>query len=369
MVLMLSRLRILALFALLCGVVLLVAGAFLPRFLPADEPTPLDLNATTISFEDPAATVGPAYLQGRENSDSAGAESQAENSANGADQETGGVDEKAKKAPVVRQFHMTQGAPADDKEASGRVGVSTRRDDVDDDLDALLDAQVFTFRVDRHTGEVVGKTGQVADTPATPPTETPMEGNWVKFPQKAEQTSYDYFDYTLRKAYPAEFVREETRTDSFGKDVKVYVYKQEIEPTKVADSYEGFRNEIALPDDADVTVAEGEPQVAHLYHSVQRELVVEPQTGLLVGGEEHTTDEYMAKDADGKLVPVQMLLDFHGKTTSKTESRMLAQAGEMTHTTNSRTWSLALIAAGVIVSAVSLFFVFRSTKRKKIASA
>ena len=339
MVLMLSRQRILALFALLGGVLLLATGAILPRFLPVDEPTPLDLGATTISLEDPAATVGEGYQPGER-------------------------EPQEREAPVVRQFHLTQGAPADETKVSGRVGVTTRREDVDDDLNALLEAQVYTFRADRFSGEVVGGTGQVADTPATPSVEVPMQGAWAKFPQNAQQEAYDYFDYTLRASFPAEFSREEVRKDSAGRDVTVYIYEQRIDSTNVAESYQGIRNEIALPEGVEVDVAEGQPRVAQLYHSATRELAVEPASGLIVGVTEHTTDEYKVRGADGQLQPVQTLLDFEGKTAPEAEAQLLTQAAKAAESPNATMWSLALIAAGVMVSAVSLFFVVRPQRRR-----
>lgn len=329
MVCMLSKSRIIALLALIVGVALIVAGILLPRMIADERPVPLELSSSTLSLVDPDATVGPNYQ--------------------GAD------GDKPVQTPVARQFSVSLDQPADDKEASARVGVSTYRQDIDDDLQALLDAQVFSYRVDRTTGEAVGGAAKVSDTPVVPSTDVPMEGYWAKLPANTQQQTYDYFDVTLRKALPAEFNREDMRTSATGESVPVYVFRQEIEPTSVRASYQGIRNEITDKES-------GDP--AQLFHSGWREITVEPKSGLIIGVEEDIHDAYRTGTTQGDGKEVETLLDFHGKTGESEDQKMLAQAQSIGGQRDVGLWRIGLIVAGVIVSVIALIVALRPGRRR-----
>jgi len=304
----------------LIGVALITVGVMLPKVVSNEKAVPLDLAATTITLNDPAAVIGPNYQ---------------------------GLDgKKDVTAPVNRQFKINLEEPATDEEASARVGVTTARTDVKDDLKSLLDAQVWSFTVDRRSGEAKGG-AKVSDTPATPATEGEIAGYWAKFPQGTEQRSYDYFDMTLRRALPAEFTGTRTVTTADGHDHELYVFRQEIPATSVAKEYAGIRNTIT------VEGGDGKPQRAQLFHEGWRELTVEPKSGLLVGVEEDIKDTY--RDDSGK--EVQNLLKFHGKTPQRVTSSMLDQAMEVSGQRHTDKWGLALIVAGVIVAAASVVLV------------
>lgn len=322
---MLSRSRIISIFGLVIGVAMLVAGMLLPGLLAVDQPIPLGLKRSTLTLRDNNAKIGPNY-QGL------GAK---------------GVIE----APVVRQFNMTLGQPASEEKAAARVGVSTRRGDVDDDLKALLDAQIFSFHVDRYTGAAIKGEGKVADTPATPSADVVMGGQWAKFPDNTERRTYDYFDVTLRKALPAHFVRESEVTAENGESVPVYIFRQDIEPESVKQQYDGFRNEITDP---------GTGQKAELFHGGFREITVEPMSGYILGVEEGIKDVYMAGGKE-----VQPLLEFHGQTTGNTRDEMLLQAREIWNLRTIHTWKVALLVSGAIVTAVSLIVALRPDRRSR----
>ncbi len=325
---MLSRTRILALLALMVGVALVIAGILLPKMVSSEHVVPLELKATTLRLQDPQATVGSNYRAGEE----------------------GDIT-----APVARQFNISLGEPATEDQASARVGVSTYREDTEDDLKSLLDAQVFSFRVDRITGQAVDGAGKVADTPVVPSSEVAMEGYWAKLPANAERTTYDYFDVTLRTALPAEFNREETRTASDGTDMPVYVYRQEIEPRSVREQYQGIRNEITDPESG---------ETAQLMHGGWREITVEPKSGLIVGVEEDIRDTYQL---DGK--EIQTLLAFHGRTYAEDELQMLQQAQSVGTDKNISTWRTILLAAGALVIVISLVLVFRRSNSRGTMNA
>lgn len=312
----------------LIGVALITVGVMLPKVVSNDKAVPLDLAATTLTLNDPAAVIGPNYqgLDGKEDVT----------------------------APVNRQFKITLEEPATDEEASARVGVTTARTDVEDDLESLLDAQVWSFTVDRRTGEAKGN-AKVSDTPATPATDGEIAGYWAKFPQGTEQRSYDYFDMTLRRALPAEFTGTRNVTTADGREHELYVFRQEIPATSVAKEYAGVRNTITVEGE------DGKPQRAQLFHEGWRELAVEPKSGLLVSVEENVKDTY--RDDSGK--DVQNLLQFHGKTPQRVTQSMLDQAMEVSGQRHTDKWGVALIVAGVIVAAASVVLVlWRRAKRR-----
>lgn len=319
--------RATAVVAFLIGCTLITLGVLLPRYVASEKSVPLDLASTTLSLHDPAASVGKNYQ-------APGAE--------------GPVT-----APVTRQFNLGVSAPADKDTASARVGVSTARSDVDDDLQSLLDAQVWSFELDRRTGEARGQ-ARVADTPAMPAMPARLEGAWVKFPQSTEQKTYPYFDATLRAAVPAEFTGTTHREDGKGKNPELYVFRQEIQPTNVATKYNGLRNTINVDID-------GKSERAYLTHSGWRELVVEPRTGLIVSVEEDLRDVYHT--ADGR--PVEDLLIFHGKTSEEAGQAMLQQAEKLGGDRNIKMWGIALLSVGVIMAAVSLVLAIAYRPRRR----
>ncbi|WP_296212618.1 DUF3068 domain-containing protein [uncultured Corynebacterium sp.] len=304
----------------LIGVALITVGVMLPKVVSNEKAVPLDLAATTITLHDPAAEIGPNYR--------------------------GPDGKKELTAPVNRQFKITLEEPATEEEASARVGVTTARTDVEDDLESLLEAQVWSFTVDRRSGEAKGG-AKVSDTPATPATDGEIAGYWAKFPQGTEQRSYDYFDMTLRRALPAEFTGTRNVTTADGHEHELYVFRQEIPATSVAKEYAGIRNTITVEGE------DGKPQRAQLYHEGWRELTVEPASGLLVSVEEKVKDTY--RDSSGK--DVQNLLKFHGKTPQSVTQSMLDQAMEVSGQRNTDKWGVALIVAGVIVAAASVVLV------------
>lgn len=319
---MLSKSRIVAIFALGLASTLIAVGILLPRLFPEETPVPLGLQHTTLSLRDPKATVGTGYL-------------------------ALGEDKKIT-APVVRQFNIELGEPASENEATARVGVSNSRENVKDDLESLLDAQVYSYRLNRVTGQAVGD-AKVSDTPATPPSKTSMPGYWAKFPIDTQQQTYDYFDWTLRQAFPAHFKGTETHQTTDGKDMQVYLFHQDIEPTKVSDRVASFRSSIHK-----------DAKRAELHHGGWREIAVEPQSGLIVGVEEHIKDDYRAK---GK--PVDVLLEFNGRTTESTEAGMLDQAESLGGKRSTEAWGTGLIIAGAVILVVSLVVALRRGRGRR----
>lgn len=321
-----SKSRIVAVFVLGLASAMIVAGVLLPRLFPEERPVPLGLQHTTFTLEDEDATVGPGYLGV-------------------------GKDEPIQ-APVARQFNMQLGQPATEEEATVRVGVSNARTNVDDDLESLLDAQVYSYRLNRMNGEAVGE-AKVSDSPATPPKAVELEGSWAKFPVDTKQQSYEYFDWTARHAYPAEFRGTERRETSSGGEKEIYLFRQEIPAEKVSSRYSGIRNAIVKDGDR-----------AELYHGGWRELAVEPASGMIVGIEEHIQDEY--RNAEGEAV--EPLLTFEGRTTEANERLMLDQADELGGKRSTEKWGRGVFWAGVILLLAALVVALRRERKRRATS-
>ncbi|KAB3522813.1 DUF3068 domain-containing protein [Corynebacterium sp. zg254] len=312
-----SKLYPIAIVTLIIGVALLTAGYLLPQKVTEEKPLPLQLATSTLTLEDDEASVGSAYPA------------------------TGG---KTIKAPVIKQYDMTLGQPASEDSAAAKVGVSVARGDIDEDEKALLNAQIWSFTVDRFTGEVRGQ-AKVSDTPATPPTAVENMGQWVKFPQEVEQRDYEYFDDQVRKPVKAAYQGTVTHQDQAGKDVELYVFKQEIPDTDVSSQYDSLWNTQMLRKDGSDERVEG-----HLTYSGTRTITVEPRSGMIVALDENLNARYL--DDQGE--KLDDLLVFNGRTTEKVEHDMLAQAqklGEFRHTSS---WGFGLTGLGAIVTAASL---------------
>ncbi|WP_291473148.1 DUF3068 domain-containing protein [Corynebacterium sp.] len=317
---MLPKSRILSVLALGLGCILLGVGLILPRLVDADRPVPLDLGDTQLTVSDPEATIGKAYL--------------ATAGENDPDVITG---------PVSRNVAVTLGDPADDNEAAATVGVTTMRDDMAESLGdqvGLLDAEVWTMRVDRFSGAATGDV-KVADTLGTPAGEATVDGQWLKFPHHTEQSEYPFFDTLLRRALPASFDRAE-EIDGH----EVYVFRQEMDAEPVM---EGNPNHIRLTQNVTTAGEDGEPgtsTVSTLHRSGTREIAVEPSSGMIVSVREDLHDYYAADDG----TETGLLLDLHGETPEEERGALLSQAVEVGEDRPVRTWSLVCVVIGAIVT-------------------
>lgn len=130
-----------------------------------------------------------------------------------------------------------------------------------------------------------------------PATQAPIDGAWLTFPAPATQDTVQVFDPVLRGSAPAEFAGEE---EIAGRTV--YRYSQRIEPTNVAMRYADPRNTLTLEDD------NGEPQRTFLHHAAEREILVDQETGVVVGIDEKVDDYY----ADAEGTGVQNVVTYDG---------------------------------------------------------
>ena len=156
---MLSTSRILSVLLLGLGVALLVAGLVVPRFIHADGRMPLDPAATTWTLRDDGA-------QTRLMTD---------------------PDGRVLEAPVTRQLHLEVQNPADGDEATVRIGDTFLRESRQEELDRLISAQVWSYRLDRLDGSATSP-ATLTDQIGSPGLQVDVEGVWLKFPTDAQQT-------------------------------------------------------------------------------------------------------------------------------------------------------------------------------------
>ncbi|HIW90589.1 MAG TPA: DUF3068 domain-containing protein [Candidatus Corynebacterium avicola] len=346
MVRMLPRSRVVAVLALGLGCILFAVGLALPAMVPPDRAVPLSLEQRQLTMQDDEAEVGPSYLV-----NGAGGED-GSNGADGAD-DAEGDQPQTETVPVTKTYAVSLGEPADEDSASATVGVTSVRDDLADagtdgtagtdsadgadaetqNPESLLDAEVWSYRLDRHSGASLGE-GKVADVPGSPAAATEVSGQWLSFPRDTEQQRYQVFDNLLRRTMPATFVQTE---DVDGDEV--YVFRQEFDNEPVAESNPGyFRNAPAAVGDADA-------QDAQLVRSGTREFRVEPTSGMIVSVTEDLRDAYVSGGEE-----TELLTAFAGSTPDDVRGELLDQAVELGRDRPTRQWGLALTVTGAIVA-------------------
>lgn len=140
---MLPKSRIFSALTVGLGVMLLVWGFLAPQFLHFDGRMPLDLRNTTVTLQDEQAQT-LVRQQG-----------------------------KVVTVPVTRQYHAEFMDPVDANSVTTRLGVTTMRDSNQDELDRLIDATVWSYRLDRYTGQALTLRRSRISPPA-PPARCPL---------------------------------------------------------------------------------------------------------------------------------------------------------------------------------------------------
>lgn len=338
--------RLVAFIAFGLGVALIACGLVLPRVLPVVKEVPLNVQASTLTLRDDAAHMGQVYIKPT-NPDV--------------------KQDDILTGPVVRQFKAGLSEPITHGNVSARLGVTTSRPDIHDDMYSLLDAQVWSFMVNRDSGEFAGDV-KVADTPVTPPTPVDAQGYWLKFPRGVEEEIYPFFDPVLRRAEPAVASGTRMVQDESGNDVELKVYRQEIPATSLQELYQGVRNVVTIEPQGSVAAEDAESseggvaRQAYLVRTGWREIAVEQKSGMIVAVDEYTRDFYSTPEGED----VQLLLEFNGHTDEEQQKALLAQAQNLAEERNTDVWGLALIVVGAIVAAVSIVVLLLTRLRRRV---
>ncbi|QGU06402.1 hypothetical protein COCCU_02240 [Corynebacterium occultum] len=216
-------------------------------------------------------------------------------------------------SPVTRQIHLEVQNPVDADAATVRVGTSLARGSQQSDLDRLISAEVWNYRIDRLSGAALSP-ANVSDQPASPVREVEVDGIWVKFPSNAEQTTYEVFDQTLRESHPAVFQEE---LEMGGQTV--YRYHQVIEPQNVAQRWNGVFNT------TDFMNEDGSTEQGYLFHGVERDFFVDQNSGLIVDIQEKVDNYYGTADGEAR----EVVLEFDGEMSDEQVEERLNQAAEV----------------------------------------
>ncbi|WP_309136317.1 DUF3068 domain-containing protein [Nocardioides campestrisoli] len=146
---------------------------------------------------------------------------------------------------------------------------STKSDD-----DVVRSRSIERVAFDAHTGEAVEceECGTYSETVQGQPEAVDFEGQIFKFPFQTEKKTYQWWDSTLLRAFPAEYVREEKL-----EGLETYVFEQVIEPE--------VWTQMEVP--PDVVGEEGEDSIeADRSYSNTRTFWVEPETGVVIKRQE-----------------------------------------------------------------------------------
>ena len=273
---MLPTSRVLSVLLAGLGAALVVAGLLAPSLLLSGNRLPLALGEATWTITDPDGT------------------------------------REGEAAPVTRQLHMDIQEPSDGDTASVRVGDTLRAGKSGSDFDDLLTASTWSYAVDRVTGAAQGP-AEARLVMGMPATQLPIDGAWLTFPAPAPQDAVQVFDPVLRGATPAQFVGEE---DIAGRTV--YRYSQHIAPTNVAMRYADQRNTLTVEGDG------GEPQRTFLHHAADREILVDQETGVVVGIDEKVDDYYA--DAEGR--GVKNVVTYDGVMDREDVAMLVREVGD-----------------------------------------
>lgn len=273
---MLPTSRILSVLLAGVGAALVVAGLLAPNVLLSGNRLPLALGEATWTITDPNGT------------------------------------RDGEAAPVTRQLHMEIQEPSDSDTASVRVGDTLRAGESGSDFNDLLTASTWSFAVDRVTGAATGP-AEALLVMGMPATQLPIDGAWLTFPAPATQDTVEVFDPVLRGSAPAEFAGEEKIAGR-----TVYRYAQHIEPTNVAMRYADPRNTLTLEGE------NGEPQRTFLHHAADREILVDQETGVVVGVDEKVDDYYADAEGNG----VQNVVTYDGVMDQQDVEKLVQKVGD-----------------------------------------
>ncbi|MDK8663779.1 MULTISPECIES: DUF3068 domain-containing protein [Corynebacterium] len=253
------------------GIALVVAGMLAPRVLLSGERLPLALGDATWTITDPDGMRA------------------------------------GESAPVTRQLHLEVMEPSGDERAAIRVGDSVRAGEAPGDFENLVSATTWSYELDRVSGEALSP-AQAQVIFAMPAAQVAVNGVWLKFPSPAPASDVDVFDPVLRGSAVARFVD----TQEIGGRT-VNRYQQTVAPTNIAQRYADPRNTLTV---------DGER--TFFTHAAERELLVDEQTGVVVGINERVDDYYADAEGNG----VQNVLTYDGRMDEAQVTELVQRVGQ-----------------------------------------
>jgi hypothetical protein len=161
---------------------------------------------------------------------------------------------------------------------------------------------------DDNSGEYIATTLEKADR-LKPDPNSPLfkghEGLVLKFPFGTEKKTYNFWDSTLRKAFPIKFKKEDTL-----KGLKVYVFEQDVPKQDVA-----LAKPLMVPGNLVDEPGRDAVEVQRTYKNT-RTLWIEPITGAIIKGQEQQQAS-IAYNGEDKLTATQVTIAYDDATVTK----------------------------------------------------
>lgn len=155
---------------------------------------------------------------------------------------------------------------------------------------------------DQHTGEAVDCCGAYSESKQGSTDAIKFEGQVFKFPFRTEKQDYQWWDGTLRKAFPAKYEREEDF-----KGIKTYVFKQVIEPT--------VWTQMEVPPSVVGEVGKEALNVDRTYGNV-RTFWVEPETGVVINRVEEQ-QAHLQFEGENRTIVTEVTASFSDETVAQ----------------------------------------------------
>ncbi|AOW91709.1 hypothetical protein BFN03_00765 [Rhodococcus sp. WMMA185] len=328
--------RILAYILVGLGAFLLAVAILIPTYTVGKlKTTPLDLEVTTIASGTGSVLDSAALLAGSAQVDT--------------------------NVPIVSQRYVTTEEPSNADVVTLQAGQTVFRTDRPGDV-GLLAATVDRTTIDRKSAMPTNDpVGTIQTEPDQPAQEVPRDGLQYKFPFDAEKKSYPYFDLNSRTTQDMNFV-EETEING----LNVYHYSQTIDPVDLSMVDNDPTNKLELPAETWGVPGGDLPITMTRWYANVRDVWVEPQTGIIVKGQEQL-HQYYARNADRPEVDVlQVTLPFDEQTIEA----QVEQARDGIDTINLFGRTIPIIAGvlGLIALIAGIFLGLRGGKGQQPAS-
>jgi hypothetical protein len=227
---------------------------------------------------------------------------------------------------------------------------------VDAATDIVVDASVREVCIDRHTTEAVAPCeGQFIETEQgqkiTADRNTIQQpGLSFKFPFGTEQHDYSFYDLSVRKAVTARFDGQEVI-----QGLDTYRFVMTVPPTKVGDQ--------EVP--GSLIGRDKEPSVdTEQYYQVKRTVWVEPETGIVVVGQQEGKQELVASDQQpgGGTTVFEGTLRFNEATINDNVTKAEDNKSKLSLLTS---WPVGMWVVGGAAGLVGLFMMVGGMRRDR----
>ncbi|MFC0030610.1 DUF3068 domain-containing protein [Micromonospora chaiyaphumensis] len=215
-----------------------------------------------------------------------------------------------------------------------------------DDADKEITVSTDRVALDRRTAEAVACCAEAVNG-------APFkhEGLTYTFPFGTEKKTYQYFDNTARKSYPAEYVSTEKL-----QGLTVYKFEMTIEPVKIS--------EIDVPGHL---VGSTQPTVtAGRFYANTRTLWVEPDSGVIVKGQEKQLQTLRDETGADKIKIIDATLVFTEDTQKQQAKAAKDARGQIALLTTVVPIVLGLVGLALLL--LGLFIIIRAARRRPDAA-